>query len=66
MSRAYDIWIYQQENPDDILIVGNRKRWKMPTREVIPPRIVLTEEESDRKNDEYLAWCEEQLKNRDI
>lgn len=28
MSRAYDYWIHQQLEPDDVLITGNRRRYK--------------------------------------
>lgn len=28
MNRAYDYWIHQQLEPDDVLITGNRRRHK--------------------------------------
>lgn len=56
MSRAYDMWVYQQLEPTDIIITGNRKRHREIKKELVMPRDpdTRTLEEKERDEDEFL------------
>ena len=58
MSRAYEYYIHRLLEPDDKIITGTRRRYKeiKPVQpvHVVKPLPFLTEEEDNRRQDEYL------------
>lgn len=57
MSRAYDMWIHKQLEPTDIIITGNRKRYREIKKEMVLPadQDNRTEAEIERDEDQFLA-----------
>lgn len=53
--------IYTQLEPNDRLIVGNAKRYDPIVVPVLTPQVRITEEEDNRRQDEYVEWA--QLRN---
>ena len=62
MSRQYDHWIHTQLEPNDIIIVGNAKRFAnkikvidaAQTTQWVYEEEIRSEQEHDRLQDEYL------------
>ena len=61
MSRQYDHWIHTQLEPNDIIIVGNAKRFANKTKvtdaqttQWVYEEEIRSEEDKDRVQDEYL------------
>ena len=57
MRTSEQYYIYKQLEPNDVLITGNAKKHKplFASIEVLPPVEELTEEEHNKRQDEYLA-----------
>ena len=61
MARQYDHWIHTQLEPNDIIIVGNAKRFANKTKVIAAPSTqwqyeeeIRSENDKDRVQDEYL------------
>ena len=61
MARQYDHWIHTQLEPNDIIIVGNTKRFANKTKvtdaqttQWVYEEEIRSEEDKDRVQDEYL------------
>lgn len=55
MTNAEQYWIWQQEQPTDVLIVGNQKRIKPVTVVYADiPEVKRSVEELERAEDEFL------------
>lgn len=65
MNTREQAWVYQQEQPDDILIVGKMKREPNGLKQLLYPVILpnheeneafynMTEDEKDALNEKYL------------
>ena len=58
MTTAEKYWIEKQLEPDDILVTGKHKREPRRVAPVLPPPDpYITEEEDNRRQDEYLRRC---------
>lgn len=66
MTTREQAWVYQQEQPDDILIVGKMKREPNGIQHLLYPVILpnhkeneafynMTEDEKDALNENYLS-----------
>lgn len=66
MTTAEIAWIYQQEHPTDILIVGRMKREPTGLQQFLHPVILpnhaeneaysnMSEKEKDERNEKYLS-----------
>ena len=66
MNTREQAWIYQQEQPDDILRTGKMKREASGLQQYLHPVILpnheeneaycnMTEKEKDERNEEYLS-----------
>lgn len=57
MSRAYDMWIHQQLEPTDIIITGNRKRYREIRKELVMTidTDLRTIEQIEKDEDDFLA-----------
>lgn len=60
-DRAYDIWVYDQLQPDEIIRSGYKAPRRIPAwAEPFPDRLIglapeeIDQQERDRRNDEYL------------
>jgi len=65
MTTRETAWIYQQEQPTDILIVGRMKREPSGLQQFLHPKILpnhaeneaycnMTEKQKDERNEKYL------------
>lgn len=58
MTTAEKYWIEKQLEPDNILVTGKHKREPRRVAPVLPPPDpYITEEEDNRRQDEYLRRC---------
>jgi len=57
MSRAQDMWIHQQLEPTDIIITGNRKRYREIRKELVmtSDKDIRSLVQKERDEDDFLA-----------